>query len=341
MKTGFWGLMAGLFLVCGIAAAQQASDPAVFDYTLEKLHQSVADLSRENQDLKSQNADVRVKVNALTAKLASLKEDSNRLEEKRAAAMARDGGDGAMDVLKAQGARLDQELKKIGQESAGVDSQIKAAEEEESAWRQKISVLEADIKAVPADGALSAEWQASLAEIQAERDKFRKESDDVAARLKTAKAQWLQLESVIANEPKQFAVLEAEKDAAAKDLAAIEVELPKLKASAAAAQAEMDQLSQDDNSDLRVARIESEVQAITERNHSLEFEVLSRQKAGDEEFKRLQEARAAAEADHKDEIAAVSARNTALHQELDGLRKEMIALDKKKSALETDAYTPR
>ncbi|MEI8012680.1 MAG: hypothetical protein WCI27_09435, partial [Candidatus Omnitrophota bacterium] len=111
--------------------------------------------------------------------------------------------------------------------------------------------------------------------------------------------------------------------------------------SAAAAQAEMDQLSQDDNSDLRVARIESEVQAITERNHSLEFEVLSRQKAGDEEFKRLQEARAAAEADHKDEIAAVSARNTALHQELDGLRKEMIALDKKKSALETDAYTPR
>ncbi|MEI8011417.1 MAG: hypothetical protein WCI27_02895, partial [Candidatus Omnitrophota bacterium] len=248
MKTGFWGLMAGLFLVCGIAAAQQASDPAVFDYTLEKLHQSVADLSRENQDLKSQNADVRVKVNALTAKLASLKEDSNRLEEKRAAAMARDGGDGAMDVLKAQGARLDQELKKIGQESAGVDSQIKAAEEEESAWRQKISVLEADIKAVPADGALSAEWQASLAEIQAERDKFRKESDDVAARLKTAKAQWLQLESVIANEPKQFAVLEAEKDAAAKDLAAIEVELPKLKASAAAAQAEMDQLSQDDNS---------------------------------------------------------------------------------------------
>lgn len=342
MKRSFFWLMSILLVLCGNSFAEVKSpDPAAFDYTLQKLHQSVAELSKENQELKARNTGVRVKVGALTAKLTAMQEDVYQLKKRKAVQTVSPKGGGGLDSLKAQIVRLNQELTRIGQESVAVDAQMKLVEEAERVYGQKISRLEAENKAAPADGVLLAEWQKALADLQAERDRLRQEAQEATARYNTAKTQWVDLDAAITHEPEQFESIRAEQESVTRETAAIEAELPKLKASMAEAQAEVQRLDLEDNSELKVGRMESEIKAITERSRSLELELLTRQKVKDGEFKRVQDERAALEVKYKGEIDALTVRNTALRQELDGLRKAMVALDKKKSALELDAYTPR
>lgn len=334
--------MSILLVLCGNSFAEVKSpDPAAFDYTLQKLHQSVAELSKENQELKARNTGVRVKVGALTAKLTAMQEDVYQLKKRKAVQTVSPKGGGGLDSLKAQIVRLNQELTRIGQESVAVDAQMKLVEEAERVYGQKISRLEAENKAAPADGVLLAEWQKALADLQAERDRLRQEAQEATARYNTAKTQWVDLDAAITHEPEQFESIRAEQESVTRETAAIEAELPKLKASMAEAQAEVQRLDLEDNSELKVGRMESEIKAITERSRSLELELLTRQKVKDGEFKRVQDERAALEVKYKGEIDALTVRNTALRQELDALRKAMVALDKKKSALELDAYTPR
>ena len=342
MKRSFFWLMSILLVLCGNSFAEVKSpDPAAFDYTLQKLHQSVAELSKENQELKARNTGVRVKVGALTAKLTAMQEDVYQLKKRKAVQTVSPKGGGGLDSLKAQIVRLNQELTRIGQESVAVDAQMKLVEEAERVYGQKISRLEAENKAAPADGVLLAEWQKALADLQAERDRLRQEAQEATARYNTAKTQWVDLDAAITHEPEQFESIRAEQESVTRETAAIEAELPKLKASMAEAQAEVQRLDLEDNSELKVGRMESEIKAITERSRSLELELLTRQKVKDGEFKRVQDERAALEVKYKGEIDALTVRNTALRQELDALRKAMVALDKKKSALELDAYTPR
>ncbi len=342
MKRSFLGLMSILLVLCGNSFAEVKSpDPAAFDYTLQRLHQSVAELSKENQELKARNTGVRVKVGALTAKLTAMQEDVYQLKKRKAVQTVSPKGVSALDSLKAQVIRLNQELTRIGQESVAVDAQMKLVEEAERAYGQKISKLEADIKEVPSDGALSVEWQKAVTDLQVERDKLRQEAHEATVRYNAAKTQWVNLDAAITHEPKQFQTIRAEQESIAREAAAIEAELPKLKANMAEAQADVQHLDLEDNSDLKVGRMESEIKAITERNRSLELELLTLQKVKDGEFKRVQDERSALEVKYKGEIDALTVRNTALRQELDGLRKAMVALDKKKSVLESDAYTPR
>ncbi|GEM_PF-3786659 len=342
MRTCFLWSIGMLLCLGGVGAAQEQSvGPAAFDYTLDKLNQSMADLSRENETINDQNKVLRASNKVLTGQLTALQAEGRRLEEKKAALAARQRRGAAGGALKAQLARMDQELKKIGDASADVDTQMRAVEQEESSLRQQADALESDLAGTGSDGVLSYDWQQSVTALQAQRDKLQKDLDAVCDQFQTARNKWVDLDTSIRKGPEQWEGVKAEQALLLKEAAAVEAELPRIKAQLAATQAELDRLGTEDHSDLRVARIESEVKSLAERNRAVDIEALTLQKAREEKIKRLQEARASAQVQYQGKINELSTRNAALRQELDGLRKQMVSLDKKKSVLEASAYGGR
>ena len=330
-------VVAGLLVAAPVFAQEKAV--GTFDTTLETLRQSVADLAKTNQALNVRNAEMRSQIKVLNNEVRSLETDARRLEVKKAAqlekAQQRTKGP---DALKARLGQADEELKKLVDESALIKEKIDPVEAEERVLQQKADALNADIAALSAPGG-SASWNKDIAQAQAVRDQLQLQLDDVLKRVQDQKRAWQEMNTLVSTGPQQVDVLKAEQEALGKAVPQAEADLARINAQLTEAQAALEKLTAEDYSDVRVARMESEVKDLGERNRKMETDTFTAQKMRDEKLRRSAQEKEARIQQYETSKAELSRRNTDLRNELDQLRKQMVALDKKKSLIEQGVFT--
>ena len=106
-------------------------------------------------------------------------------------------------------------------------------------------------------------------------------------------------------------------------------------------QAALERWRSEDYSDIRAGRLDSEVKDMAERDRKLESEILTITKAREDKLKHLAEDQEKQRKEYEARQQALMQHNVDLKIELNSLRKQMVDLDKKKSALEAEIYPVR
>ena len=334
---------AGVLIMTGASWAEVQTDPGIaFDRTLETLRQSVAGLVKENQAINAENIATRVKIKALQEGLRSLQAESQRLEVKKAAEVQKtQNRSSGVDVFKAQAAAADVVVKQVRDEVEVERAALKDFENEESALQQKADALSADIAAMNVPGSSSEEVKKELVSLKTEQNVLQQQLSDVLLKVQDAKQQWQQANAVVSVGPVQLDALKTERDTLVKALPQVEADLAGLGARLSEMQGVLDRLHSEDYSDTRAGRLDSEVKDMAERNRKLESEILTTTKTQEEKLKRFKEDQEKMRKQCQDQQEQLSKRNADLKVELDTLRKQMVDLDKKKSALEGLIYPAR
>ncbi len=347
MKTGYF-IRAGLGCLAALAASgfslseagqfsqQSTGTVSTFDRTLEVLRESVASLVQENKSLNEQNLGMRARINAVGEEIRSLEAESARIQVKKSAeierARRRTGG---VEAIKDQVGRMDGALKQVRSDIAAQQAALSALEDQERTLGQKSDALNA---AINISGSGSAAWGQEFAALQAERDSLQKDFYDVANRVQQAKKQWQDIHTAVTAGPEQAEALKSENQMLVASISRIDGDMARVGAQLAAAQAGLDKLLAEDLTDVRAARLESEVKDMADRNRRLEAEIVVLENGRDEKLARLEKERQVAREQYAARKEDLLVRNMQLRVDLDDLCKQMVVLDKKKAALEADVY---
>ena len=321
------------------AFAQNTPRGSTFDVTLETLRQSVARVARENQEINARNQAMRARIKLLNDRLRSLQADTARLEARRSGLMARaERRTGGADAMKEQLAKTEYDLQEARKNKAAQDASLTSLQDEERLAQEKINSLNEDIAAIRGGASEAMPVRQDILVARKDKESLQARLQEAVRDLQAATREWQDLNALVTTGPQQVVGLKSDQEKLQKALTQVEADLARDNARLPQAQAELDKILQEDYSETRAQRLESDVKEMGERDQKLVAEIATIEKSRGEGQARQQVRQETLRKEYEAKHEEFLKRNKDLRQQLDALRRQMVDLDKKKSALEAGVY---
>ncbi|MBF0620041.1 MAG: hypothetical protein HQL19_07730 [Candidatus Omnitrophica bacterium] len=346
-------LFKGIFLVAvcslGMPAAWAVPDRAVevaannLDETLATLKQSVGVLSETNRTLAAKNTELRIRVKSLNtdfkaaqAEAARLAAQFNELGEKYEKKQA------GVRAVQESLAHSMEELVAVNKAQESLAGQLKAKDTEAQGLTVRAKELAAEIAALKSGQAVSSDVvRQRLNELSQEKERAQQGLTASTAAMKATRDEWQTMNAVINNGPKQLEPLKKEQETIKGQIGMAQGEIDGIKKAAADESALMAQYSdQEKYSPAHLEALERETSAL--QHGVADLDALVQKMRADAEAKAVDRLSRAEIERKKTEVALkeIAGRNKVLRADFEKLRKDMVVLDKKRTALEKEIYTP-
>ena len=337
-----WALVGGISPVFAVDVAGNLDNAETeLDRTLGNLKDSVAKLVEDNRQIARGSEELRVRIKTLKNDLVAAENENVKraallksLEEKKQKRPG--GGQSPEDQL----AQAQDELERIKQEKVHIQQDLDQKAGDEEATRRKMEALKDELADLKSGGAGSSELQPEMVAFRTERDRLLREIQSTSDQLSRTREEWHEV-SIPAVSPPTSQELNRAMEDKKKQIEGLKNELTGLKDAASRQESTLSSFMAHGNTSQFLSDLEADLAVQEEGVKALQRDLASLDQKAAGLSKKVTQEPSGTSKSLESQYNEAKVINAHLRSDLDRLRREMVRLDKKKSALEKELYRSR